>query len=151
VISHLTLDPSVHGVGLPNAAAEGVDLPNTMSDNSTDDDDCLTPALVCKKKSCKSGTTISQCSIKLCIKSSLFVDDDDDETTSSLDSQKRGRKRNNQSFNHYCHPQNCYPHVMLHTVVGICCRRQECLSSSSRVLVVVKSVCRPQYGIGFDH
>ena len=42
--------------------------PNTMSDDS--DDPSFTLELVCKRKSYKSGTTVTQCSVKKCTKSS---------------------------------------------------------------------------------
>ena len=73
VISYVTLDPSVHGVCFPPKAlfSEPSKLllsPNTMSDDS--DDPSFTLELVCKRKSCKSGTTVMQCSVKKCTKSS---------------------------------------------------------------------------------
>jgi hypothetical protein len=81
VITHTTLDPSVHGVGLPTVeGVEGVEgvavrvaVPVTMGEDSTYEEDSSTPELVCKKKSCKSGTAVSKCKIKLCKKSSCVT------------------------------------------------------------------------------
>jgi hypothetical protein len=70
VITYLTLDPSVHGVGLPIVeGVEGVAVPVNMGDDSPYEDDSSTTDLVCKKKSCKSGTAVSKCKVKRCTKS----------------------------------------------------------------------------------